>query len=182
VEGAEPRNEDVHDEEIAVDRHGTGRADTGARATRPSPVASCGGDEAGSAQESVANRPELDAPFRLALLERGGALELGEGVAMVVAVVEPGLGHRLELSGAVGLIDVDEPGPLEELPTRQVRGDGDRPVAMSAAAKVRWEARRGVDGEECRASAGTEEAAGRSQHGELRSQSTQHIGVHHGVE
>jgi hypothetical protein len=63
-----------------------------------------------------------------------------------------------------------------------VGGDGHRPVAMSATAKARAESRRGMDGEERRASIAAEKASGCSQHGELCSQSTQHIGVDHGIE
>jgi hypothetical protein len=124
----------------------------------------------------------LDAPFGLPLVERVGALELGEGVAIGLAMVDPRLGHRHELRRAIGLLDVDEPGPLEEFPTREVGGDGDRPVAMSATAIPRAESRCRMDREERRAAARAEKASGCSQHGELRSQSTQHIGVHHSIE
>ena len=152
------------------------------RARPPSPIVPSGGDEERTAQETVSHRLQLDAPFGLAPVELLGAEQLGEGVPLVLALVDPGLGHRHELSGAVGLLDVDETGPLEELPTREMGGDGDRAVAMSASAKARAESGCGVDGEERRAPAGAEKASGCSQHGELGSQSTQHIGVHHRIE
>ena len=74
---------------------------------------------------------QLSAPFVLSLFELLGTEQFGEGIAMLVALLDPCLGHLGELGGAVGLFDPGEAGPLEELPVGKVGGDGDRAVAVS---------------------------------------------------
>jgi hypothetical protein len=56
---------------------------------------------------------QLGAPLLLPLFELLGAEQLGEGIAMPVALVDPCLGHRGELGCAVDLFDLDEASPLE---------------------------------------------------------------------
>jgi hypothetical protein len=77
---------------------------------------------------------QLDASFVLSLFELVGAEQFGEGAVMSIALVDPRFSDRGELLGAVGLIDVDEPGPREELTVGQVGGDGDWAVPMRPAA------------------------------------------------
>jgi hypothetical protein len=145
-------------------------------------IVGAAGDEEGAAEEAVMDGVQLDAPFVLSLFQLVGAEQFGEGVLMSIALVDPRFSDRGELLGAVGVIDVDEPGPLEELPVGEVGGDGDRTVPMRPAAQAGCESGRGIDREERGTSTGAEEMTGCSQHGELRPQSTQHIGVHHGIE
>jgi hypothetical protein len=141
-----------------------------------------GGDEQRAAQQAVLHRAQLDAPVVLALIDGGRAVERDEGVVMVVPLLDPRQRHRGELSGAVGLPDAHEPGSLEQLTIRHMAGDGDRPIAVGTTTLAGTQPGGGVDGEERSASPWSEEASGCSQHGELGPQSTQHVGVDHGVE
>lgn len=91
-------------------------------------------DEEGAAEEAVVDGAQLDAPFVLALFQFVAAEQIGEGVMVAVALVDPRFSDRGELLGAVGLLDGDEPRPLEELTVGEVAGDGDRAVAVSPPA------------------------------------------------
>lgn len=125
---------------------------------------------------------QLGAAFGLSLLVLGDTTQGHELVVMLVVLLDPGPGRGRESGGVVGLFDVDEPGSLQEFALGSVGGDGDRPVAVGATPQLGTESGCRVDGEEGGASAGTKELAGGSQHGELGSQSTQHVGVHDSVE
>jgi len=125
---------------------------------------------------------ELNPAFALALLEHFRAEQLGELVVVAVALLDPRFGDGRELVRAVGFVDVDEAGPLEELDVREVGRHADGAVSMSPPT-LAWRQPRGRMNRDVRRSpAGAEEMSGRSQHGELGPQSTQHVGVHHGVE
>jgi hypothetical protein len=125
---------------------------------------------------------ELDLAFVLALFERFRTEQLGEGVVVAVALLDPRSGHGREVRRAVGLSDFDEAGPLEQLDVRQMGRDADGSVSMSPPTLACRESWRRMNGDERRPPAWAEEASGCSQHGELGPQSTQHIGVHDGVE
>jgi hypothetical protein len=79
----------------------------------PSPIVASGGGKEGPAQETVSRRLQLDAPFVLTLVDFVSAEQLSEGIPVIRALVNPGLRHCHELSGAVSLLDVDEPRPFE---------------------------------------------------------------------
>jgi hypothetical protein len=89
------------------------------------------GDDQRAAEEAIVDGAQLGAPFVLPLCELVGAEQVGERVMMMVALVHPRFSDRRELLGAVGLLDVDEPGPLEERKVGEVAGDGDRAVSVS---------------------------------------------------
>jgi hypothetical protein len=125
------------------------------------------GDEERPAEQTVVDGAQLDAAFRLALPELGGVEQRGERVVVALELLDPRSGHGGELCAAVGLVDVDEAGSLEELTLAQVGGDGHGTVAMRAAALPGIEPGRRMDREVGDAPARPEELSGRSQHGEL---------------
>jgi hypothetical protein len=71
------------------------------------------GDDERTAEETVVDGAQLDAPFGLPLFELLGTEHVGESIAMLVALVDPRLGDHGELGCAVSLLDLDEAGPLE---------------------------------------------------------------------
>jgi hypothetical protein len=103
-------------------------------------------------------------------------------VVVVVALFDPRARDRGELGSAIGLLDVDEPGTLEQVAVGSVGGDGDGAIAVGAASLAGRESACGVDREEGGTPVRAEEVSGCSQHGELCPQSTQHVGVHYRVE
>ena len=133
-------------------------------------------------EQAVVDGTRLGSSFPLALFDLDGTEGIHEIVVMLVALVDPGSRHGRELDGAIGLLDVDEPGPLEEVALGKVGGNGDRAVAVGAPASARVESGSGMDGEKGGAPAGTEDVSGCSQHGELGPQSTQHVGVDDDIE
>jgi hypothetical protein len=95
------------------------------------------------------------------------AEKVHEVVAMLFALFDPGSRDGRELGGAIDLVDVDEPGIVEQVAVGSVGGDGDGAIAVGAPPPAGAQAGCGVDGEERRAPSGTEEDSRRSQHGEL---------------
>jgi hypothetical protein len=86
-----------------------------------------------------------------------GAKKVDEMIAVVIPKVDPGCRDESELSRAIGLLDVDETGTLEQLAMVSVGGDGDRAIPVGAAPLGGTQSRCGVDREETRAPSGTEQ-------------------------
>ena len=124
----------------------------------------------------------MDASFALALFVVRETDEIDEMVVVVFVTFDPRARDGRELDRAIGLIDVDEPGPFEQLSVRKMGGDRDGAITVGAAPPAGAQSGRGMDGEEGGAPAAIEQESGCSQHGELGPESTQHIGVHDGIE
>ena len=90
--------------------------------------------------------------------------------------------HGLEeLVREIDLIDLDEPGRRNQLGLGSVRRDRSRALADRPSMIPPRQAGRGEVGEEGRSTSGNEDPPARSQHGELRGQSTEYVGVDDGV-
>jgi hypothetical protein len=98
----------------------------------------------------------LDASFALALLVVRETDEIDEMVVVVFVTFDPGARDGRELGGAIDLIDVDEPGPFEQLSVGQMGGDRDRAIVVGAAPPAGAQSSRGMDGEEGGAPTGIE--------------------------
>jgi hypothetical protein len=104
---------------------------TGCRLNRSAPGAGC--SEQRPAKEAVVDGAQLYPAVALALFELGGTQGGDEIVVMLVAVFDPRSRRRRELGRAIDLLDVDEPGALEEVALGEVRSNRHGSGAMSAA-------------------------------------------------
>ena len=134
-----------------------------------------GSREQSTAKQAILDGAQLNASVALAILERGRALELFELLCVLVPFVQPGPSGDRELVGQVDLLDADEPRRREQSGWLGARGHRTRPRPMSAPSSRGRQAGSHVDRCERDPTAGPEKTFEGSQHGELRSQSTQNI-------
>jgi hypothetical protein len=87
----------------------------------------------------------LCAAIALALFVRCNTETIHQMVAVVIPKFDPGSCDGRELSGAIDVLDVGEPGPLEQLVMGSVSGDGHRTIPVGAAPPARTQSRCGVD-------------------------------------
>lgn len=118
----------------------------------------------------------------LALLERVLGLDGRQLGGVPLTLVQPGPRRVDERGGGVDLLDVDEPGRSQESAIVAAGGDGTRPILPGPAVRGRWQAGCDEDREEGHVTPRAQQPVEGSQHGELGSQSTQHVSVHDGVE
>lgn len=139
-------------------------------------------DVDGSTQQAVVNRIQRDQSVGRPLLVHVVAHFGSKGVGVAFAFAEPRGCGRPILSRLVDLLGLDEPGRPHQRPVGVARRDVWWPRCDRSTPSTRVEIWGDLDHDGEQATTWSEEASLGSQHGELGSKSTQHIGRAHRIE
>ena len=160
---------------------------TAARATKRKPatlgrsMSSTSGREQRPAHQSGPHRSKIAASPALSVLHDVHSPDCFHRAAVKVPLVDPPLRDGYKLIAVVGFGDLVEACRLQQLTMSPPTSDSRRAVTRDQPALAHGQAWRGVDGEEGGPATRSKKSGARSQHGELRAQSSQHVGVNDGI-